>query len=67
MSMQYNRIKEVLEEKKLSQKWLSDQIKVSVVTVNFWCSNKSQPSLKRLYEISNKLEINVNQLLIDEK
>ena len=67
MRMEYNKIKEVLEEKGLSQKWLSDQIKVSVVTVNSWCNNKSQPSLKRLYEVSNKLEVNINQLLIDEK
>jgi hypothetical protein len=47
----YNQIKEVLEEKEFSNKWLSDQIKFTVVTVNFWFSNKSQPSLKRFYEI----------------
>ena len=39
--MEYNTIKKVLERTGKSQKWLSDQIKVSVVTVNFWCSNKS--------------------------
>ena len=41
MSMQYNRIKSVLEEKEISQKKLSDLIGVSVVTVNSWCNQIS--------------------------
>ena len=63
MSMRYNRIKEELDEQELSQKWLSDQIGVSVVTVNFWCSNKSQPSIKTLFEISKILKITPDRLL----
>ena len=63
MGMRYNRIKEELEEQEFSQKWLSDQIGVSVVTVNFWCSNKSQPSIKTLFEISKVLKITPDRLL----
>jgi len=64
--MRYNRIKEVLEENSLSQKWLSDQIGVSVVTVNFWCSNKSQPSIKTFFEVSKILKTKIENLLITE-
>ena len=63
MGMRFNRIKEELEEQELSQKWLSDQIGVSVVTVNYWCSNKSQPSLKRIFEISNLVNVPPSKLL----
>ena len=63
MGMRYNRIKEELEEQELSQKWLSDQIGVSVVTVNFWCSNKSQLSIKTLFEISKVLKITPDRLI----
>ena len=41
--MKYNRLKECLVEKDLSQKWLSEKLSVSTVTVNMWCKNKSQP------------------------
>jgi sugar O-acyltransferase (sialic acid O-acetyltransferase NeuD family) len=54
--MRYNRIKAVLDEKELTQKWLAAHIGVSTVTVNFWCSNKSQPSLKTLFEIAEALQ-----------
>ena len=63
MGVQLNRIKEVLEEKNLTQKWLSDQMGVSVVTANAWCSNKSQPSLKRIFEISNLVNVPPSKLL----
>tara|TARA_X000000950_G_scaffold170036_1_gene207350 strand:+ start:775 stop:972 length:198 start_codon:yes stop_codon:yes gene_type:complete len=61
--MKYNRIKEILEEKGLTQKWLSDEIGVSVVTVNFWCSNKSQPSIKTLFQIADCLKFQPKELL----
>ena len=64
MGMRYNRIKEELDEQELSQKWLSDQIGVSVVTVNFWCSNKSQPSIKTLFRIGEALNISPDKLLV---
>ena len=42
------RLKEILEKRGLTQVWLSDQIGVSVVSVNNWCQNKNDPSLKTL-------------------
>ena len=61
--MEYNRIKLVLEEKDISQKRLSDLMGVSVVTINSWCNQKSQPSIRTLFEISKILEVTPDQLI----
>ena len=61
--MKYNRLKECLVEKEISQKWLSEKLSVSTVTVNMWCKNKSQPPLKKIYEISEVLNIKPSELI----
>ena len=61
--MHFNRIKQVLASKGVSQKSLSDKLGVSVVTVNFWCNQKSQPSLKTLFDIANALEVSPDELI----
>lgn len=61
--MRLNRIKEVLESKGVSQKSLSDKLGVSVVTVNFWCNQKSQPSLRTLFDIASALDVSPDQLI----
>ena len=61
--MEYNRIKSILEEKDISQKRLSDLMRVSVVTINSWCNQKSQPSIRTLFEISKILEVTPDQLI----
>lgn len=61
--MKYNRLKECLAEKDLSQKWLSEKLEVSTVTVNMWCKNKSQPPLKKIYKISEVLNIKPSELI----
>jgi len=65
--MRLNRIKEVLESKGVSQKSLSDKLGVSVVTVNFWCNQKSQPSLRTLFDIASALDISPDQLIQTDK
>lgn len=64
--MKYNRIKEVLNEKQLSQKDLSNSIGVSTVSVNQWCQNKKQPSLKTLYQISEIVNCRISELINNE-
>jgi transcriptional regulator with XRE-family HTH domain len=61
--MHYNKIKSVLEEKEISQKKLSDLMGVSVVTINSWCNQKSQPSIRTLFEISKTLGITPDKLI----
>ena len=61
--MEYNRIKSILEEKDITQKRLSDLMGVSVVTINSWCNQKSQPSIRTLFEISRILEVTPDRLI----
>lgn len=61
-----NRIKEVLEEKGIKQKWLAKQLGKSYNMVNSYAQNRRQPSIKTLYKIAKVLNINVKELLADE-
>lgn len=54
--MKFSRIQEVLNEEKRSQKWMSDELNVSVVTISNWCRNQKQPSLQSLFRISDVLQ-----------
>ena len=36
-------------------------------TISLWCLNKIQPSLEDLYKIADLLNVNVKDLLIDNK
>ena len=58
-----NRIKEVLEEKGIKQKWLAEQLGKSYNMVNGYVQNRQQPRLEVLYEIANILNIDVKELL----
>lgn len=49
--MKLNRIKTVLVEKDLSQKWLAEQLDKSFSTTNAYCCNRQQPNLDTLYKI----------------
>lgn len=62
-----NRIKDVLEEKQLTSKWLAERLEKSENTVSKWCSNKVQPSLENLIEIAKILDIDVRDLLVPTK
>ena len=62
-----NRIKAVLAEKQLTDKWLAEEIGKSENTISKWCSNKVQPSLEVLLEIATLLSIDIRELLISTK
>jgi transcriptional regulator with XRE-family HTH domain len=62
-----NRIKEVLEEKGIKQKWLADKLGKSYNMVNSYVRNRKQPRLEVLYDIAKILNVNVKELLIDNK
>lgn len=57
------RIKAVLAEKQLSDKWLANEIGRTENTVSRWCSNKVQPFLENLLEIAKALKVDVRDLL----
>ena len=56
-----NRIKAVLAEKQLTDKWLAEEIGKSENTISKWCSNKVQPSLEVLLEIATLLSIDIRE------
>ena len=60
------KIKEILEKKHKSQVWLSQEIDVSVVSVNNWVKNKTNPSLETLYKISKVLNVKISDLIDEE-
>ena len=62
-----NRIKEVLEEKGIKQTWLAAQLGKSYNMVNVYVQNRQQPRLEVLYEIARILDVEVKDLLIEQK
>ena len=62
-----NRIKVVLVEKQKTGKWLAEQLGKSNCTVSKWCSNTTQPDLNTLDNISKLLDVNIKDLLLDNK
>ena len=62
-----NRLKVVLVEQKKTGKWLAEQLGVSTTTTSRWCSNAAQPDLQTLNKIAKVLDVNVKDLLTDNK
>lgn len=62
-----NRIKEVLEDKGIKQTWLAEKLGKSYNMVNGYVQNRQQPRLEVLYEIAKILEVEVRELLIEQK
>ena len=61
-----NRIKEVLKEKGIKQKWLAEQLGKSYNMVNGYVQNRQQPRLEVLYEIARILAVNPKDLLKED-
>ena len=58
-----NRIKVVLAERDLNNKWLAEKIGKDPATVSKWCTNKSQPDLATLANVAKLLEVEMKDLL----
>lgn len=62
-----NRIKEVLESRGTTQTWLAKQLGCHFSTVNAYCSQRLQPSLNTLAEISKILNVDLKDLITDKE
>ena len=62
-----NRIKEVLEEKGIKQKWLAEQLGKSYNMVNSYIQNRQQPRLEVLFEIAKILKVDILELIVSNK
>lgn len=63
--MKLNRIKEVLDEKGISQTWLAKQLNKSYNSVNAYVCNRKQPNLETLLQISKILGVDMKDLISD--
>lgn len=61
-----NRIKEVLQEKGMTQTMLSKQLGKSYNMVNAYVQNRQQPRLEVLFEIAKILRVNVRDLIAED-
>lgn len=58
-----NRLKVVLAEKHLTNKWLAAKLGKDPGTVSKWCTNSMQPNLEMLREIALCLNVEMSDLL----
>lgn len=58
-----NRLKVVLVEHGKTNKWLAEKLDKNETTVSRWCTNKVQPSLETLIQISELLNFDVKELI----
>ena len=65
--LKYNRIKEFLEARGISQTWLAKQIDKDFSTVNAYCSQRLQPSLMVLDQIGKVLSVDLKDLITDQE
>ena len=52
-----NRLRVVLAEKNLQNKWLSEKLGVGQATVSKWVTNTTQPSLEQLLRIADDVNV----------
>lgn len=64
--MKLNRIKDVLDEKGISQTWLAKQVGKSFSTINSYACNRYQPDLETLLAISKILQVDLKDLITNE-
>ncbi len=62
-----NRIKEVLKEKGIKQKWLAEKLGKSYNMVNAYVQNRQQPRLEVLYKIAKILDVKPKDLLKEDR
>lgn len=67
MNKEINRIRIVLAELNIKNKWLADKLGKNPSTISLWVNNERQPSLETLVEISKVLKIDVRELIISTK
>ena len=66
-SKNLNRIKVILAEKNLQNKWLADTLGKDCTTVSKWCTNTAQPGLETLVKIAECLDVDARELIVPTK
>lgn len=58
-----NRIRVVLADKQITNRWLAEKMGVTEMTVSRWKTNKVQPSMPQFLEIASLLQVDIKDLL----
>ena len=58
-----NRIKVILAEKNLQNKWLAEQLGRDQATISKWVTNSAQPPLEALIKIAQCLDVDIKDLI----
>lgn len=58
-----NRIRVVLADKQITNRWLAEQMGVTDMTVSQWKTNKTQPSMAQFVEIARLLQVDIKDLI----
>lgn len=58
-----NRLRVIIAEKNLTNKWLSEQLGTGQATISKWVQNKAQPNLEMLIKLSKILDVDINELI----
>ena len=60
-----NRLKAVLADSGKTNKWLAEQLGKDPVAVSKWCTNTTHPDMYILAKISDLLNVNIRELLVN--
>jgi len=58
-----NRIRVVLADKQITNRWLAERMDGTDMTVSRWKTNKIQPSIAQFVEIARLLQVDIKDLL----
>lgn len=58
-----NRLRVVLADKQITNKWVAGEMGVNEMTVSRWHTNKVQPSVAQLVEIARLLKVDIKDLI----
>lgn len=62
-SKNLNRLRVVIAEKNVTNKWLSEQLGIGQATISKWVTNTSQPNLEMLVKLSKVQEVDMKDLV----
>lgn len=59
----HNRIRVVLADKQITNRWLAEQMGVTDMTASRWKTNKIQPSMAQFVEIARLFQVDIKDLI----
>ena len=62
-----NRLRIILAEKNLSNKWLAERLRRDQTTISKWVTNTTQPNLEMILKLSKVLEVDLEELVRREE